>query len=142
MIPNIELLNQEITEMEYPTRTYKIEIVHDPEKTLDELDDNINGYTDDIDAIKQAIYLILSTERYHYIIYSWDYGVELVDLFGKPMPYVMSEIPRRVTEALTQDDRINTCKDFEFKINGKHLLTTFTVVTNIGEISSVLEVEI
>ncbi|MFQ8776837.1 MAG: DUF2634 domain-containing protein [Roseburia sp.] len=27
--------------------------------------------------MKQAIYNILNTERYQYIIFSWDYGVEL-----------------------------------------------------------------
>lgn len=142
MIPNIELLTREITEINYPTNTYKIEIRFDPEKTLDEIDDRINGYTDDMDAIKQAIYLILSTERFKFIIYSWDYGVELVDLFGKPMPYVMSELPRRITEALTQDNRISGCKDFDFVRNGKKLLTTFTVTTTVGDIPSELEVEI
>lgn len=142
MIPDIQLLSQEITEVTYPTRTYKIEIRFDPEETLDEIDDRINGYTDDMDAVKQAIYLILSTERYQFIIYSWDYGVELVDLFGKPMPYVMSEVPRRITEALTQDDRISGCKDFEFEITGKQLLTRFTAETTAGDIPTELEVEV
>ena len=142
MIPDIKLLTQEITKANYPTRTYKIEVRYDPEETLDEIDDRINGYTDDADAIKQAIYLILSTERYKHIIYSWDYGVELLDLYGKPMPYVMAELPRRITEALTQDNRIKDCKDFEFTKNGKQLLTTFTVVTNAGDIPTELEVEV
>lgn len=142
MIPDIQLLTQEITEVDYPTRTYKIEVRFDPEKTLDEIDDRINGYTDDLDAIEQAVYLILSTERYKFPIYSWDYGVELVDLFGKPMPYVMSELPRRITEALTQDSRIEDCKDFEFVQTGKQLLTTFTVVTAAGDIPTELEVEV
>ena len=31
----------------------------------------ISGYMDDKDAIVQAIYLILSTERYESVIYSW-----------------------------------------------------------------------
>jgi len=142
MIPNIDILMDEIVEVEYPTRTYKIEVRFDPEKTLDEIDDRINGYTDDVDAIKQAIYLILSTERYEFIIYSWDYGVELVDLFGQPMPYVMSELPRRITEALTQDDRISGCKDFEFEINKHKLHTTFTAITTMGDISTELEVNV
>lgn len=133
MIPNVDILMEEITEASYPSRTYKAEF---------EPIDRINGYTDDLEAIKQAIYLILSTERYAYIIYSWDYGVELVDLIGKPMPYVMSELPRRITEALTQDNRIKNVVDFEFERKGKKLHTTFTVVTNLGNISSELEVEV
>jgi phage baseplate assembly protein W len=104
--------------------------------------DRISGYTDELDAIMQAIYLILSTERYQYIIYSWDYGVELIDLIGQPMPYVMSEIPRRITEALTQDDRIEDVVDFEFEQQGKKLHVTFTVVSIVGNIPTELEVDV
>lgn len=132
MIPNVNILMEEITEVTYPGRTYKIIIDKD----------RISGFTDDLDAIKQAIYLILSTERYAFIIYSWDYGVELVDLIGQPMPYVMSELPRRITEALTQDDRIENVVDFEFERSGKKLHTTFTVVTTAGNIPTELEVEV
>lgn len=136
MIPNINILATEIEEVEIPSRTYKIAV------TDGEKDDRLIGYTDDLNAIQQAIYLILSTERYMYPIYSWNYGVELVDLIGKPMPYVMSEIPRRIKEALTQDSRINNVKDFEFEKNGKKLHVTFTVETKIGEIPSELEVAV
>lgn len=132
MIPDIDLLIEDIAEVEYPNRTYNINIPVD----------RIDGYTDDLQSIVQSVYLILSTERYQFIIYSWDYGIELVDLFGKPMSYVMSEIPRRVTEALTVDDRILEVKDFEFDVNKKKLHTTFTVVTVSGEFSTTLEVEI
>lgn len=102
--------------------------------------DRLLGYIDGLDAVIQAIYLILSTERYQHIIYSWDYGVELLDLYGKPIGYVVAELPRRITEALTQDDRIESVDDFEFEKNGKKLSTKFTVKTNVGNISTVLEV--
>jgi phage baseplate assembly protein W len=104
--------------------------------------DRINGYIDGLDAIKQAIYLILNTERYQFIIYSWNYGIELLDLFGQPMSYVIAEIPRRVTEALTQDDRILDVTDFTFEKTGTNLHTTFTVVTELGDISTDLEVSV
>lgn len=135
MIPNIEILSTEIEKVEYPTETYKVEVGNVEE-------DRINGYTDDLEAIQQAIYLILNTERYAFPIYSWDYGVELVDLVGKPMPYVMSELPRRIKEALTQDDRITDVKDFTFEKHKSKLHTTFVVVTNRGDITSELEVTI
>lgn len=142
MIPNINILMEEITERTYPSRTHKIVIDKKNVDKYDERQDRISGYTDNLEAIKQAIYLILSTERYAYIIYSWDYGVELVDLFGKPMTYVMSEIPRRITEALTQDDRIKNVVDFEFERHGNKLHTTFTVVTTAGNIPTELEVAV
>ena len=132
MIPNIRTLTEEITEVNYPSRTYNV--------LFDK--DRISGYTDDLDAVKQTVYLILSTERYKHIIYSWDYGVELFDLIGKPMPYVMSELPRRIKEALTQDNRITDVIDFKFQPQGKRLHTTFTVVSNVGNISTELEVAV
>ena len=132
MIPNINILTREITKPQYPNRTYKIVVESD----------RISGYTDDLDAIKQAIYLILSTERYQHIIYSWDYGIELLDLFGKPMSYVMSELPRRITDALTQDNRITNVTDFEFTKNGTKLSTKFTVVTTAGNVSGSVEVQV
>ena len=136
MIPNINILMGDIEEVEYPSKTYKIEIRNSDE------DDRINGHIDDLKAIQQAIYLILNTERYQYPIYSWDYGVELVDLMGKPIPYVISEIPRRITEALTQDSRINNVRDFEFEKNKSKLYVTFVVETTIGDIPTDLEVNI
>ena len=132
MIPTIDILTQEITEQTYPTKTYKMVVGKD----------RISGYTDDLDAIAQTIYLILSTERYKSIIYSWDYGVELIDLIGKPIPYVMSEVPRRITEALTQDDRIENVTDFEFEMKGKQLHVKFTVISNLGNIPTELEVAV
>lgn len=130
MIPNISVLTTPIEEAEYPTKTYKIRV-----------DDNrIVGYTDDLDAVVQAIYLILSIERYQHIIYSWDYGVELLDLYGKPMPYVMSEVERRITDALTQDDRIVEVKNFNFEQHGKQLHVTFDVVTKYGTVQATKEV--
>lgn len=64
------------------------------------------GSCDGLEAIKQAVYLILNVERYRYVIYSSNYGVEFDDLLGKPVPYVLPELKRRIEEALTQDDRI------------------------------------
>lgn len=164
MIPNIKVLTDTITETTYPTNTYKIHIsevtqttsggvlgsfilgetaLNDTNTTVSGTEvDRINGYVDGIDAIIQSIYLILSTERYQYIIYSWDYGIELLDLIGQPMPYVMAELPRRIKDALTQDDRIEDVTDFEFEVMDKKLHTTFVVVSNLGNITTDLEVTI
>ena len=100
----------------------------------------IAGFVDGIDAMKQAIYLILNTERYAYIVYSWNYGVELADLIGKPIPFVMSEAKRRITEALMQDTRIKGVSDFAFESQGSALQVTFTVHTIFGDIETDREV--
>ena len=102
--------------------------------------DRISGYVDGIDAVIQTVYFILSTERFKYTIYSWDYGVELVDLFGQPMTYVMVELPSRIREALIQDNRITDVTNFELERVGRQLRVTFSIVTDIGNISTALEV--
>ena len=72
-----------------------------------------------IAVISTVIYKILNTERYQYIIYSWNYGIETLDLFGEPISYVCPEIERRITEALIQDDRIESVDSFEFDYSKK-----------------------
>lgn len=133
MIPTIDILTEEITEIQYPSKSYKID-----NKTYE----RINGYVDELEAITQTVYIILQSERYMFPIYSWDYGVELVDLIGQPTSYVLSEIPRRITEALTTDNRIEDVIDFEFEIDKSKVHTTFTVVTVSGDIPMTLEVDI
>lgn len=132
MVPDNEVLLPDIEETTYPDLTYKINI-----------DKNrISDYVDELDAVIQAIYLILNTERYEYLIYSWDYGIELLDLYGMPMPYVISEIKRRVEDALTQDDRIDSVSDFTFERNGTKLHVTFTVNSTFGDVETDMEVDV
>lgn len=77
---------------------------------------SIRGYTDGLDAMKQAIFKILQTERYQYIMYSWNYGIETLDLYGEPISYVCPELERRITEALLWDERIESVDNFEFDL--------------------------
>lgn len=72
------------------------------------------GYVDKQEAYKQAVYKLLNTERYDHIIYSWNYGIELRELFGQPIPYVVPELERRIREAIMQDDRTVSVTDFQF----------------------------
>ena len=104
MIPgNATLLNLPIEFVEQPSKTYKMNLY---------TGERVQGYTDGLEAIKQAVYKILNTERYSYIIYSWNYGIELKDLFGQAMSYVCPELERRVTEAPTQDTPLTTGTKF------------------------------
>lgn len=87
------------------TRTYRMD--HNRKR--------ITGYVDERQAIEQAIYKLLSTERYDEIVYSWNYGAEIGKLFGKPIPYVYSELKRLTTEALLHDERILSAEYFTFE---------------------------
>lgn len=75
----------------------------------------VRGALDGMDAVKQAVYKILQTERYKYVIYDWNYGVELEDLLGKAVSFVIPELQRRITEALLTDDRIEAVRIFLLK---------------------------
>ena len=83
-------------------------------------------------------YCILNTERYDYLIYSWNYGVEIKNLIGEHLTYVIPELERVIEEALLQDDRIEEVNNFNFEIVSKNeLLVTFEVVT----IEGIIDVE-
>lgn len=115
---------------------YEIEVI--PSSTFKILTDKkrILGKCDNLEAIKQAVYLMLNIERYKYVIYSANYGVELLDLIGQAIPYVLPELKRRITECLTQDDRITAVENFEFEVNKKTVHCTFTVHSNVGSFES------
>lgn len=104
--------------------------------------ERIVGMTDELEAMRQAIYLILSTERYRYIIYGWDYGIELLDLIGQPTDYVQSELKRRIREALLWDSRITAVEDFVFAVSGKRVACTFLARTIFGDLTAEKEVEV
>lgn len=102
----------------------------------------ITGTINEIKAVEQAVYLILNTERYQWLIHSWDYGVELHDLIGKDVEFCIPEIERRVAGSIASDDRITAVENFEFTVNKKQVLTTFKVVSIFGEINTEMGVEI
>ena len=109
-----------------PSKTFKLNI----EKS------KIDGICDDVEALKQTIFLILNTERYQHLIYSWNYGVELNDLIGEPISFVIPELERRIKEALIQDDRVENVDNFEFQnIKGK-VQCRFSVHTKYGNIKA------
>ena len=109
-----------------------------------DLDRNrILGTCDNLEAVRQSVFKILNSERYAYLIYSWDYGIELMDLYGQPPMYVCPEIARRVKEALAQDDRITEVDSFEFDISRKGVVSvTFTVHTIFGDLDEEMAVNI
>ena len=109
-----------------PSNTYKMNLN----------ESTIAGYVDEREAMVQAIYLILNIERYEYLIYNWDYGIELTDLFGQPIPFVLPELKRRITEALIQDTRITGVDDFSFETDKGKVHVNFTVNTIFGEIEA------
>ena len=87
----------------------------------------ITGFVDEKEALKQAILLILNTERYKFLIYSWNYGVELVDIIGAHPDIVEDEAERLIEEALLCDDRILAVYDFDFSRIRNSVIIIFKV---------------
>lgn len=129
MIPSASnLLNVDIEFVEQPTKTYRMDL---------DTEEHIRGYTEELEAMKQAVFKILNTERYRYIMYSWNYGIELIDLYGQPITYVCPELERRITEALMQDKRIEDVTDFNFDLPKQGVVhTSFLVHTIFGTIKA------
>ena len=125
-IPDLTLLERETS------RTYRLQL----DKGV------IAGKCDELEAVRQAIALILETERYDYIISSWNYGVELKDLIGMDPDRAAALLPQRITEALMMDDRITGVRDFQVEKQRHKLLCTFTVTSIWGETSETKEVAI
>ncbi|WP_270942521.1 DUF2634 domain-containing protein [Romboutsia lituseburensis] len=120
---------------------FDFEIKIQPSKTFQIKENRIIGICDKLDALKQSIDLILSIERYKYPIYSWNYGIELNDLYGEHISYVIPELERRIKESLLQDDRIKDVDSFTFKITKNTVYTTFLVHSIYGDISVEKEIE-
>lgn len=94
---------------------------------------------DGLEAVKQAVYLVLSTERYEYIIYD-EYGVELWELYGREDSFVIPELERVITEAVMRDERVDHISNFKITADGKVRICTFTVHSVFGDFEAEKEV--
>jgi hypothetical protein len=130
-----------VNEFEYtqePGHTYRMKVDQE-----DGTAGQVIGYVDGRDAVEQAAYKILNTERGENEIYRGQYGVEIDDLFGMPIPYVVPEVERRIKEALLMDDRITGAVNFSFDIPRRGVLHVSFLVTSIyGDITINQDIEV
>lgn len=129
MLPENDNLINDIEFITLPSINFKL---HD--------DFRVFGKINELDSVKQAIFFILNTERYKYEIYDYKYGIEFSDLLGKTKNYCIAEIPRRIEDALMQDDRITNVYNFNFSYNNGNLLIEFYVDTIYGNLQFKREV--
>ena len=93
----------------------------------------IAGMVSELAAMKQAVDIVLQNERFHWQIYSSDFGSELEELVGQEPDYIISELPRKVGEALLADKRIQSVENFTFEDLGSGaMLCRFDVITIFG----------
>jgi phage baseplate assembly protein W len=125
------ILNAPVEEQQQPSLTWKLDLENK----------RITQMIDGLEAVKQSVFKILSTDRFKHLIYSFNYGAELDGLIGSSPLFVESEVKRRVTEALLQDDRINRVENFKFTFEGETVLVTFTVDSIFGSFEETREVK-
>ena len=119
-----------LKEQTYVNRTYKL------------TETKIEGFVDEREALKQAIYKRLSTEQYEYPIYSFGYGIAWKELIGEEEAYVRAEMKRMIEEDLLRDDRILEVHSFSFDFSGDGCKCMFYVSCIYGEIEIEKEVQV
>lgn len=126
MIPNIDDLVLDFKEEEAEkTKTFGINFTSNV----------VGGTIDELEALKQSIFLLLNTEADQFIIYPYTYGLKTLDLIGKPYYYVMAIIPERIKEALSDDERIVDVSDFKFNVDKNKLHVQFVVQSIYGDVN-------
>ena len=111
------------TAADQTTRTYRV----------DWSTGRVVGFTDSLEAMEQAIFKILETERWRYLIYPWRYGVELAPLYEETPAVAAERVQSIVEAALLADSRITGVLDFASTVQDKRtLLVSFTAQTIFG----------
>lgn len=91
------------------------------------------------DAVKVWIYKALKTERFSYLAYSWQFGIELYPFINKVMGVQerYSELKRVITECLMVNPYIVSIDGIEFtpENKGEYVTTTVKLTTVYGEVS-------
>lgn len=102
----------------------------------------IQGECDGLAAVRQAVEIILNVERFRWQIYRPYSGMQWEGLIGQDPGYVASELQRRVTDALTMDDRVRGISGFTYSVAGSTLSASFTVNTVYGDTETSVEVNL
>lgn len=128
MLPNTanidDLISDFESEKQQKTKTFQLNMS----------DNTIGGKVDELAALQQHVYLLLSIEADQYIIYPYTFGIKTLDLIGKPSYYVMAVLPGRIKEALLRDSRITDVSDFEFEVKSSQINTKFIIHSIYGKI--------
>lgn len=108
---------------------------------LDILNNRVAGFVDEAEAVAQAVYMMIKTERGKYSIYPDDYGLKKEDLYGQPRKYVEAALSYRIPECLLQDLRIKSVNNIEFEFIADQCLIYVELTCIFGEVSVGVQVD-
>ena len=128
LLPEImDTFPQDVTIRTWPTRTYNLRFDGQPSF----------GKLEGLEAMKQAIFLVLNIPRFRHEIFSWNYGSELEPLFGQANTVMLQvRVQEAIRDALIQDDRITDVTGFSFARRGTEMAVSFVAETTEGNVES------
>ena len=109
----------EVTFQQQPDLTWRIN------KETQRVEGTVTG----LQAVRQAVEVILNVERFRWQIYRPYSGMQWDGLIGQDPGYVAAELQRRITEALTMDNRVRGISGFSYSVSGESLTAQLTVNT-------------
>ncbi len=118
-------LQTQLQYVDMPTRTF----------VIDHVSNQIAGMDAGLQAMTQAVDIILNNERFKWQIYTQNFGSELEDLPREDYNLIVSEFPRRIEEAFSVDNRILGAENYQFINNKDSMTVVFDVLTVFGTIS-------
>lgn len=107
---------------------------------IDKNTNRIQGETDGLAAVQQAVGIILNVERFRWQIFKPSSGMQWDGLIGLDPGYVAAEVRRRMEEALKMDDRVTGITDYHSEFGRDSLIVRVTVGTVYGEVNAESEV--
>lgn len=102
----------------------------------------IEGTCDNWVAVRQAVEIILWTQRFLWQIYRPYTGMDYRNLVGLDAGYVGVELKRRLLDALLVDDRVTGIENYSYTVDCGVLHAVFTVTTVYGGIEESVEVQV
>lgn len=108
-----------------------IQLISQPSLTyaMDSETKRIQGKIDGLAAVMQSVRKTLETERFAYVIYDDQYGVEMESLYNKSEDFVQSVLESRLQDAFLNDSRILGFDNFSINAINKDKIT-FNVNVN------------
>lgn len=123
MLPDNDGLVADFEIAELPSRTFLLNF------ETGRIEEEITGK----DAVKQAVYIIMSVERYSALCHNFNFGIELKNLLGKHPRIVRAKLPRVIREALMQDDRILSVQNFLIKVHKDEIYCDCDIISKEGD---------
>lgn len=100
----------------------------------------LRGRGDNYEAVRQAVEVIVNVERFHWQIYSPNFGTDFTGLLGNEPGFVASELQRRLSDAFLPDSRLLGISDFAYEFENGVLTAAVTVNTVFGSVKASVEV--